>query len=68
VLGTTIKVAASHAAFQAIDLDANADSRVFYNRVKGQLEQALAHAVPRAQGRRVLSSGAMQGASQGRDG
>lgn len=152
-LGTTIKVAGSQAAFQAVDLDANlaaaraacaagarriglvsamganAQSRVFYNRVKGQLEEALAqldldalviarpsllrgdraalgqavrrgevwgdrldrvlrpllprawraiaaadvaaalaHAVPRAQGRRVLSSGAMQGASQSRDG
>lgn len=152
-LGTTIKVAGSQAAFQAIDLDANlavaraahaagarriglvsamganAESRVFYNRVKGQLEQALAqldldalviarpsllrgdraalgqavrrgevwgdrvdrvlrpliprawraiaaadvaaalaHAVPRAQGQRVLSSGAMQGASRSRDG
>jgi uncharacterized protein YbjT (DUF2867 family) len=152
-LGTTIKVAGSQAAFQAIDLDANlavaraahaagarriglvsamganADSRVFYNRVKGQLEQALAqldldalviarpsllrgdraalgqavrrgevwgdrvdrvlrpliprawraiaaadvaaalaHAVPRAQGQCVLSSGAMQGASRSRDG
>jgi len=65
-LGTTIKVAGSQAAFQAIDLDANlavaraahtagarrvglvsamganAHSRIFYNRVKGQLEQALA--------------------------
>lgn len=152
-LGTTIKVAGSQAAFQAIDLDANlavaraahaagarriglvsamganAESRVFYNRVKGQLEQALAqldlgalviarpsllrgdrvalgqavrrgevwgdrvdrvlrpliprawraiaaadvaaalaHAVPRAQGQCVLSSGAMQGASRSRDG
>jgi len=65
-LGTTIKVAGSQAAFQAVDFDANlavaraalaagarrcglvsamganAKSRVFYNRVKGELEEALA--------------------------
>lgn len=65
-LGTTIKVAGSQAAFQAVDFEANlavaraalaagarraglvsamgadAKSRVFYNRVKGELEEALA--------------------------
>ena len=65
-LGTTIKVAGSQAAFQAIDLDAvvavaraalssgatklgvvsamgaDAQSRVFYNRIKGEMEQSLA--------------------------
>ena len=64
-LGTTIKVAGSQAAFQAIDLDAvvavaraalsagatklgvvsamgaDAQSRVFYNRIKGEMEQSL---------------------------
>ena len=64
-LGTTIKVAGSQAAFQAIDLDAvvavaqaalssgattlgvvsamgaNAQSSVFYNRVKGEMELSL---------------------------
>ena len=65
-LGTTIKVAGSQAAFQAVDLDAvvavaraalssgatklgvvsamgaDAQSRVFYNRIKGEMEQSLA--------------------------
>ena len=65
-LGTTIKVAGSQAAFQAVDLDAvvavasaalssgakklgvvsamgaDARSRVFYNRIKGEMEQSLA--------------------------
>lgn len=64
-LGTTIKVAGSQAAFQAVDLDAvvavaraalssgatrlgvvsamgaDAQSRVFYNRIKGEMEQSL---------------------------
>jgi uncharacterized protein YbjT (DUF2867 family) len=64
-LGTTIKVAGSHAAFRAVDFDANlavaraalaagatragivsamgadAQSGLFYSRVKGELEQAL---------------------------
>jgi uncharacterized protein YbjT (DUF2867 family) len=64
-LGTTIKVAGSEAAFQAVDLDAvvavasaalssgakklgvvsamgaDAKSRVFYNRIKGEMEQSL---------------------------
>jgi uncharacterized protein YbjT (DUF2867 family) len=64
-LGTTIKVAGSQAAFQAVDLDAvvavasaarsagatglgvvsamgaDAKSRVFYNRIKGEMEQSL---------------------------
>jgi uncharacterized protein YbjT (DUF2867 family) len=64
-LGTTIKVAGSQAAFQAVDLDAvvavasaalssgakklgvvsamgaDARSRVFYNRIKGKMEQSL---------------------------
>lgn len=64
-LGTTIKVAGSHEAFRAVDLDANlavahaalsagarraglvsamgasSRSRIFYSRVKGELEDAL---------------------------
>jgi uncharacterized protein YbjT (DUF2867 family) len=71
-LGTTIKVAGSQAAFQAVDLDANlavakaamqagvtrigivsavgasSSSPVFYNRVKGELEDALRALAPHA--------------------
>lgn len=43
-LGTTIKAAGSQAAFRAVDFDASlavARSGIFYNRVKGELEEAL---------------------------